>query len=581
MDVREKIRQHIDGLRAGVSGGSIPSREVLTTVLEKDRSGLSTAIEKHDKLDHGKVTDTIEEVVKLLYQTDVDAAERYGDYVGLTKEDMLELAKIAFDIAKYKNKIENMYALTRQFLLGEKRVNEAVNPKIFNFISEKKYNEAQSLKKKYQRIITREREEKYGMEFFERAMTFGTSQQDRDYETAYWIKKIFNVSDKDTAHLAEVQFEYCLKHDQYSKAVELAENFNLSQEKLYKAVTFAFREKFEKFIGKFDKKEYSGRVKLEDDDPYKQSIELLNKYNVFEKDKKSRDVQGYVKNIKDVAYSFLKKLSYFDEYKDVDLQAKSFFCLSIIADFNLADKSDKVRSEECANISDTILNSMSDNIKGLKDAREYHEMVMKITEEAALQKVTTKKVGTKIFDIYLDNNQFKPMREIYDALKLELNDVFPSLRKKCFDFIEKNDMDSFKKLNGLFDIKDQLNSNEDFLARIYHLFRDLIYSDEFVSALELSRNFKISSKRKLEPLRQKISEFLHQKKDKDARKIIKAFNVKNNQISDILLTIYKKRVAKSVKEGVHFRNSFNISVNEIGFFTWFFTEVFKMPLFRK
>jgi len=580
MDLKEKKTKHIDRLKAGVSK-TIPERDTLSAILEQERPGLTETIEKQEKLDGQKVIDTVNEIAKLLYETDVTAAEKYGGYISLTKEEMLELAKISFDILKYKNQTENMYILSRQFLLGAKRVNDAVLSKIFSLINESKYKDAVATKKKYQKVIKREMQEKYGKQYFEKVMTFDTSRIEREYDNAFWIKQIYGLDKKTVTHPAEIQFEFSIKHERYSIAVDLAEKFDLSQEKTFKAVTLVFKERFTEFLEKFDKKEYSGKVKFTNDDPYKTATDLIKKHKILGKEVKSREAQEFGKEIKDTAYTFLKKLVHFEDYKNLDLELKSFFCLNLITDFNLLDSADKARYDECAGISDNLLNNIEENIKSLSDARNYHEVVVKIYEQSPVQKITAKKIGTRIFEIYLDNNQLKQMREIYEALKLELKDVFTSLKKKSIDCLEANDLELFKKLTGLFNIMHNLNSSNEFLKSVFHVYREAVYADDIITALELTKMFKMSSNKKLEPIKQKLLEYFIHNKDAEAIKIMKAFHIKNSQISDTLLTIYRRRSAKSSKLGVQFRNKLNISIGDIGFMTWFFTEVLKVSGFKK
>jgi len=573
--------KYIEQLKVGISK-SIPEPELLKNILEVKRPELEEAVQKDEKLDSIRTNEVINEIVNLLYKNDIETARKYGNYISLTKEEMLEIAKIAFDIAKYKNKNENMFNLTAQFLLDEKRVNVAVLPKIFNLIQNNKYNEALSLKRKYKNIISEETLKKYGAKYFEKVMTFETSQIERDYKKAFFVKEIYDLDDKTTIHLADAQYGYNIMHENFLQAAEIAKIFKLPSEKLEKAATFVFKKKFSEFIQKFDNKEYSGKVKIEENDPYKSAIELINKYKLLDKiNTKSKELLECVKEIKNIGYSFLKKLTSSDEYKDIDLLTKSFFCSSIIVDFNLSDSSDIKRYEGCENITAKILNEIDENLNSVGEAFDYQDILIKIYKQSSIQKKAAKNIGTRIFEIYLENNQLKPMREIYDEFQLKVNDVFSSLKKKSLEFLESKNFDSFNKLNELFDIIPILNNNDDFLRKLYHVYRELIYSDELKEAHELTKIFKLSKQKRLEPIRAKLLELFSNNKDDEALKIISTFSIENNQIRDILVNIYQKRTIKHSEPGYMFRNRFTVSIMDIGLITWFFTEVVNIPFLRK
>jgi len=133
----------------------------------------------------------------------------------------------------------------------------------------------------------------------------------------------------------------------------------------------------------------------------------------------------------------------------------------------------------------------------------------------------------------------------------------------------------------LFDIIPKLNNNDDFLRKSYHIYRELIYSNELKEAHELTKIFKLSKQKRLEPIREKLLELLLNNKDDEALKIISLFSIENNKIRDILVNIYQKRTVKHSEPGYMFRNKFNVSIMDIGLITWFFTEVINMPFLRK
>ena len=80
---------------------STPEPVLLNSILDKERSELTNAILNKEELDSIKINEAINEIIKLLYKNDFEIAGKYSNYICLGKDEMEELAIIAFDIAKY------------------------------------------------------------------------------------------------------------------------------------------------------------------------------------------------------------------------------------------------------------------------------------------------------------------------------------------------------------------------------------------------------------------------------------------------------------------------------------------------
>ena len=424
----------------------------------------------------------------------------------------------------------------------------------------------------------------YGMRYFNKEMTFEKEQIERsfNYRCGSIIKNIFKLDDKMTSGLAEAQYEYSIINENFEQAVDIVKKYHLSDDKLKKAVAFEFKRVFYDFVEKLKNNGYVRGAELSDDDPYKRAVTLITENKLILTSKtKDKAVIKYIGDIKNSAYKFLERLVHSEDYDEIDLIVKASFCANIICDFRLTDSTDKDKVKECEYIISNVLSKIDQELKSVSDAFEFHEMLAKIYKQSPTFKAPARKVGIRIFEVYLDNNQLQPLQEIYGDLELTMKDVFLPLKKKSLEFIEKKDMDSFNRLANAFDIVSRLNGNDDFLVKLYQIYRDLIYADELQNALELTNKFRLSFQKKLEPLKAKISDMLLHNKDDEALSVIRAFNIKNNQIRNILVRTYLRRVDKEPQLGSMFRAKFNVSVMDVGFMVWFFTEVINIPFLRK
>ena len=575
--------KYIERLAANLNSTN-PDPELITNILEKKRSELVEAVNNNEELDSIKMNEAVDEIISLLYQDDKENAERYEKYISLTESEMTEVAKVTFDIARYKNETDRMFSLIHHFQLGNKRIAEAVLPRMYESIKESKHEKAVSLMNKYKDKLPHDMLTQYGMRYFNKEMTFEKGEIERtfNYRCASIIKKIFELDDKITSELAGAQYEYNIINENFEQAVDIVKKYHLSDDKLKKAVAFEFKRVFYDFVEKLKNNGYARGAEPGDDDPYKRAVTLITENKLIQTPKtNNKALIKYIGDIKNSAYNFLEKLVHSEDYDEVDLVVKSSFCANIICDFRLTDSKDKDKVKECEYIISNVLSKIDQELKNVSDAFEFHEMLAKIYKQSPVFKVPARKVGVRIFEVYLDNNQLQPLHEIYCDLELTMKEVFLPLKKKSLEFIEKKEMDSFNRLANSFDIVPRLNGNDDFLIKLYQIYRDLIYADELQDALELTGKFRLSSQKKLEPLKAKISEMLLHNKDDEALSIIRAFNIKNNQIRNILVRTYLRRVDKEPELGSMFRSKFNVSVMDVGFMVWLFTEVINIPFLRK
>ncbi|MCK4966842.1 hypothetical protein KAS50_07415, partial [bacterium] len=543
--------KYIERLTANLNSAN-PDSELIANILDRKRAELGEAVNNNEELDSIKMNEAVDEIISLLYQDDKENAQRYGECISLTESEMTEVAKVTFDIAKYKNETDRMFNLIHHFQLGNKRIAEAVLPKMYESIKESKHEKAVSLKNKYKDNLPHDMLVQYGMRYFNKEMTFEKEQIERsfNYRCGSIIKNIFKLDDKMTSGLAEAQYEYSIINENFEQAVDIVKKYHLSDDKLKKAVAFEFKRVFYDFVEKLKNNGYVRGAELSDDDPYKRAVTLITESKLIQTPKtKDKAVIKYIGDIKNSAYNFLERLVHSEDYDEIDLIVEASFCANIICDFRLTDSTDKDKVKECEYIISNVLSKIDQELKSVSDAFEFHEMLAKIYKQSPTFKVPARKVGIRIFEVYLDNNQLQPLQEIYGDLELTMKDVFLPLKKKSLEFIEKKDMDSFNRLANSFDIVPRLNGNDDFLMKLYQIYRDLIYANELQDAIELTNKFRLSFQKKLEPLKAKISDMLLHNKDDEALSIIRAFNIKNNQIRNILVRTYLRRVDKEPQLG--------------------------------
>jgi hypothetical protein len=575
-------QKHIDGLKERLKtlDQNIAPAD---RILQEKAPDILKNVSAQSALDAQLLRQLLEEIIRLQYAQDDQGVNALVDTSGMTNEEVNSLAEGTFEIAKAKENAECLFWLANEYLMDTDLHNEAVLSYAYKQIQVKDYGRAENVLQQHSKKLVRANIKKIGLIFFQKSMTFDKDTKQRNYDIPAKVAEIFNLESAVTTQAATAQFDYNFNHKKFILASEIARQFELPEGKIRKAGVEAFKVKFRKFISRLQEGDYRGKFKLTPDDPYNTSLAVIEKYNLLAGDTKDKEALHFTREIKQFASNLLRRLGHPAEFPDVQMYARVTFVSLIIDDYDLTNSDNQPLRLECLNISRNLLTDIAQNITSLSDALQYHDSLAKLYEANEGLRAEIRRLASKMFDIYCENNRWNGMKDTAETFELADNQAYVALKKKCLDLLEEKDEKTFGKILEWFEkfrLLERFRQDDDFLHKIYFVYQSAIYSNDVDFAARLSDTFKFSRQRRLEPIRARLNEMLNTNRDDEALKVMDLFHVKPSQFMDLFITQYVRRTADNTAEGAIFRNQFGVAVGDVGIWRWFFTEIVPLSFLR-
>jgi len=562
--------------------GTVPPGDVIKNVLSEKESQTLSVIYDGGKLNYDQMRVGLEEVIRLIYENSFKKVKNLARLLNLRKPEILDLARIAFDIASTHNQYENMYEIMIHYHLDPKRFALGSAHYIKMLVEKGLIDQAYNFKKEYLRNADSDTFVSLGENIFKESMSFSSEEEQRDYSKAIELKKLFNLNDKTTQQFALSQYEYNINHGNYIEAATLGKMFHLPPGKIHSAAFQIFQQEFNKFEAELESGDYSRRTKSSEDDHYTIAVKVLKDFGVLDKEKgKDKESENCRREIRNKGIAVAKNLVFFYKYGDINNKTATLLGCKIIADFRLFEEENETRRTEYMAIAKQAVGFLKDSIRSMQDAHEYYDVVALIYKQAPTLQGQLREVGEIIFDMALDYSLVKLLQKTVEDFELNIKDRFPSLKKKCLDLLENKNWDDFKTLTDSFHLVEKLNTDEDFLSKLYTVYQELISSQNYDDAIKITRVFRFSLQKRMAPIRIILHSLLIKENDEEAIKILKTFNIRVPEFKKVFIDAYIRRVTKNSHFGSIFRKKFGLSIGQIGLGTWFFSEVLISPFLRR
>lgn len=567
--IRTKLKE------TGPDGADV--RRILGKKEARIREQLKTGRVQHREIRHH----AIEEIIRLLFHDHVKEGKDLANALRATTEDFLNMAEVAFDIAAMKNDTVRMFCLNSRFLFDARRSAQAVAHYLYALLGEGRSEEARQTKAQHKRTLSSHQLQEWGVRFFKQAMTFAPSEDQRDYTLAVEVQKLFNLETTLTTSLARAQYDYCMHHDLYEQAADLADFFALGTQPRMRAALEVFKRRFAAFEEKLMAEKYRDRAKLPDTDPYMttltyaQQAELLD--NRYLEDPACAQ---YPREVRSVVFSLLRKLMKNDTKSTASLYLKSFFCGIMVRDYTLLGPGSRTIQEECAELITSLVEQYDPLIHKVSEANKYYDVLVLLYQLGTQERNTIRRFGQRIFELYADHHLHHPMAQCIVDFELSHGDTYPALKNKCLELLDKNDLPAFFKFCDAVSMETRIGKDEDFIRKVFYVYQSLIFTHDYETALTLSKRFTIPAQRRLEPVRSLIGEMLRRGEYKRARGVMQLFGLQNRHIRQTLLTTYLARTKEKGDTAARFRQEFDIKISDIGVLRWFFTEILHFPRFQ-
>ncbi len=522
----------------------------------------------------------IEEIVYHLCNRDTEKAKEIAKANSVSHRDFIGVVEITFDFVSWKNIPEAAFSLIDNFSLDEKKTTYGVLLYVRHLIGAENYKKSSEILRKYRGNIIPEQITQWGVRVFEQAMTFDPSEKKRDYTKAFKIREMFTLDTGVTSSLALEQYDYNMVRENFLTAARIAKVFDLDKTRMKRAAAKAFDVEFGKFKEKSEKGGYSNDITLSFDDPYLRSVDIVNEFSILE-ERRSGDAfsQVYYKEVSDAAFFFLKKLLSIPASDTINFFTQSFLSANIISDFYLNDVINIDRASASDQIIGEIVRNLDNTVFDLEQAELFYKPILKLYTTYSSHKYTLARIAYRLFEIFVKNDKIDLAYKSYVDFKYEKKEVIGTLMNRCLLYLQVNRIEEFESAINMFSIGDELGKNQEFMERIYSYFERSMRAKSYEIAQRLSSMFSIPQKRINSAAVELCRELLVREEDDEIIKIMYKFELTYKHLKKIFNEIYSIRVSSSWQKGNEFRKKFGITIIDIGFLRWFFSEVFRMKRF--
>jgi len=554
-----------------------PSSEIINKILSKYRD--EDLINKYfnNKAWEENPFEGLEILISAIYENDEDTIKNLLNESGLSYDDLLEIALLSFDIAVIKKDNDVMTKLAHDYYLSWKQVSNSFITRLIELINEEKFEETVEFFNKNFDKIDVEKLNREGTKLFNEKVREIRRSQRKNYSIPIKIKNILKIPVAMTYPEIFEEYQFHMENKNYLIAAELSKEFEFPQNLILHAGFSAFKSEFEDFKYKIISGEYKETTDIGPNDPYKKTKEIIKEYDLLNLRISDEQHKTYIKKIAELVFHFLKELNYKEQYKHLTNSQKIIFSANLINDFRLTtDFFDTTIVLQTNEIIGKMLSNIDENLESLEDVKQYYNSLQKLDGIYTSYKEKVKKLASRIFDVYLYEEDIIKAFETFDQFDLEVKDVSYGIKEKCIKILAEDKINTLKEIVTHFKISQILEKNEKFMELLINSIEKYLKLEFYDRITSLMEMFEIPKEKLLPSVHEKIEENLSNKRFNEVLKVLNFFELEVKDIKKILLIQYDKLLTKDVNTAKTLRIEFALSIFDVGFFKWLIKEVLKI-----
>ena len=555
-------------LRERLTGAVEPDREILFNLASADERGPSIKL--------------MEAVIWFLYRGDMETVSTICARQGVTGIERAELATIAFDLAVESGNVDTQYLLASSFFFDESRISTGILNYIETLMEKNNLTETTSVMKKFRSKMIPEQRQQAGRRVFQKALSYSADTKQVNYAGAYEIYKIFDLDRNFVDPIILQHYDVEINRKNYVTAAELALSFNLDSHRLKEAAYRALEEAFAEFRGKYDLGLYAFNAKLSPGDPFCAVEKLVRTYGLVD-EFHLLDPAGkhYYQKSQDLGFFFLKKICQSLPGGPEELWVAIFFSAKLISVFRLDNVSNLKLAQDVDDIIGKIAFHLDETLQDSRLANSYYHALISYFSFLSSHKQVIRRLGERLFNFLIADDRVKEAADLYSAFKFQDAEIKDALFNRILVLLKLNKMEVFREYLDTFKLVPLIKNNESLLSRIYAQLDENIRHLDFKQAQSLVEIFEIPIRGILQPLRSMLQTLMLNKRDDDALKLMREFDVRISHVIPILQEAYCSRAAGDWKQGKEFRGIYRLNAYDVGVFNWFFLEILRIDRLRQ
>lgn len=517
----------------------------------------------------------VNQILYLLMSGSSNTAKKIADGMeDVDRDDFESVCRLAFDLAEQLDDTDAMIGIANSVSLDQGRTVRAVMPAAAELIEKKEYENAKALIAKYRDSLSPEALSEHGLRQLEISLDIDTDSDDLDFSESARVSDVYQLEKYLVTQVIDTVYDQLLAGKKFKSAAALAQAFDFSAARVKTAAVKAFDERFEAFTKILEKSGRNPEKVLDEPGPYQDVLRTMEMFQLLDSKDGTTESKKYMKHVKERAYSILKRLTHHFDKGKVDLILEAGYCAHLTKDFQLTDLKDPQMAEQCGTIINKVVSQIDEKMLKLGDVNDYFKPLALLLDTYTGYKSKIKRIGSRTFEIYLQNNQYGAAKDAADTFEVDGETVYSEVRSKILGIITQTEPEEIKKIIDYFGYTHRLSKDKLFNDAVNEAFEVAVQRHSFQNAKLLCDEYNIPAKRRVAALRKHLKSLLMKLQDQDVKDLITMFQLRYNDLRRIFIDIYKVRLRMDIDLAVKFREDFALSILDVGLMHWLFNEFF-------
>lgn len=497
-----------------------------------------------------------------------------GRYL-ISPENLEMLIALAVDMASARDESRRAFEIIEAIPIDINRMGKCVVSYVDKLLDEDRYEEAGTIWSRYKdKGIPEKNLLDTLKDTFNKAMIINGEPDKHDYTKALQLQKLFNLPKGITYDKVSEHFTLNNKAGNYLVAATLGDTFNFNRSIINEAAFQAWQTEIAKFQKNLENNYYSEFEELGSDDPFETAKGIIERFHIFEYESESETAdKTYIKKIQEKAFHLFDMM-----LKPAIIKGNSHYAIiyvinRILTEYQLINEtiSKSIMERTQSKIKD-VIKLITGELKDTASMKIYMPILENIQTVSQLDIQSFDIMGKKILSLALDEKNLEYAKKVSDTYMLDAYLMAPQLVEYAKKWAEDNLFDLVFDFLAVFDIKNVLLRDDKFMRLANKYYDESLRNRQYLKCLLAADEFSMPHKKRIKPLKMLMDERLKSRDLNEIYNIMKKYKIQRRDVIGSVKMMYKEYIKTDKEYAKRLRKFFNLSVFEIGFFTWLIYE---------
>lgn len=518
-------------------------------------------------------------VINTFYHNNFKQIDQHRREYSLSKEDLTLLTEIAVDLAHAHNEHAKAFSIIEFMPLDTMRTTKIVMSFLEIILQAGQYEAAGKVWNKYKDLgVSEQSFHDLLQSAFKKVMTFQDSVNQRDYTKVFEFQKLFQLPRDITYSIVSEEYEENRKAGNYLTAATISQMFGLNPNVTNDAALQAWRSCLLQFQKNLDQGQYQTFDQPAEDDPYLQAKQISDEFHLFDyQDSYGNYDKELVKKIQDMAIALFEKLRDPNQFMRNAGYARIFFAHRCIQDYQLMNH--KIAANIADKTSDGVVKLLSfiqEESKSLDAAKKLKPILDDLVSKVSSDNEVIDELSIQMFHLALEAKDLEYAKKIYATYSLNPKDVLPKLAVYANDLANAGQFDLLLDFIEMFELQKMLKDNKHFMEKIDAYYDENMQRKRYLKSFAIADLFQMKNKKRVAPIKLLIDDHLKEHNLTEIHHLMKKYKIRKKDVRGSAKLMYKDVVTTDKNFAVELRKDFELSIFDVGIFTWLMYEVLNM-----